>query len=83
MKDKELRRLLDAAELRNPGQFNASRERYLTEISFKAGIKEVVDFLREHTFSKEDWGYDPMRVGDVLVESEKMQEKLKEWGVSQ
>ena len=33
----ELNRLIACAELRNPNQFNASRERYIAEISFKAG----------------------------------------------
>ncbi len=40
MEPKELDRLITCAELRNPNQFNASRERYLAEISFKAGMEE-------------------------------------------
>jgi len=42
MEAKQLKSLLDAAELRNPQGFSANRERYLAEISFKAGIREVV-----------------------------------------
>uniref|UniRef100_A0A6M3L788 Uncharacterized protein n=1 Tax=viral metagenome TaxID=1070528 RepID=A0A6M3L788_9ZZZZ len=42
MEAKELERLIACAELRNPQQYNASRERYIAEISFKAG-EEVKD----------------------------------------
>ncbi|KKK60661.1 hypothetical protein LCGC14_3022120, partial [marine sediment metagenome] len=69
MEAKELERMVASAELRNPKVFNASRERYIAEISFKAGykyalegavmnggyesvkkagIREVVEWLREN-----------------------------------
>ena len=40
---KEIQRLIAAAELRNPGKYNASRERYLAEISFKSGERKAVE----------------------------------------
>jgi len=40
MESKELKNLLNAAELRNPQGFSANRERYLAEISFKAGYEQ-------------------------------------------
>lgn len=50
MEDKDLDRLIASAELRNPKQFNASRERYIAEISYKAGYaerdKEIIKDLR-------------------------------------
>jgi len=39
MKQEVLNKLIASAELRNPGIFNASRERYIAEISFKEAIK--------------------------------------------
>ena len=46
METKEIERLVACAELRRPKVFNASRERYVIEISFRAGQesgrKEVV-----------------------------------------
>jgi len=47
MEAKELNRLIANAELRNPKTFNASRERYVVEISFEAGKKEVNSKLYE------------------------------------
>ena len=44
---KELKRLIACAELRNPKQFNASRERYIAEISFKAGMEEAGQVTEE------------------------------------
>ena len=43
MEAKELDRLIACAELRNPKVYNASRERYIAEISFKAGMRKVVE----------------------------------------
>ena len=40
MEIKELDRLVACAELRNPNRFNADRERYAIEISFRAGRDE-------------------------------------------
>ena len=39
MEIEELNRLLASAELRNPQGFSAGRERYLAEISHKAGVE--------------------------------------------
>lgn len=36
---KELEQIRSAAELRNPGVYNASRERYVVELSMTAGFK--------------------------------------------
>lgn len=46
MEAKELERIINSAELRNPKTFNSSRERYVAEISFKAGQEEA--YLRDH-----------------------------------
>jgi len=43
MEAKELERMVASAELRNPKVFNASRERYIAEISFKAGYKYALE----------------------------------------
>ncbi len=40
MEPKEVEDLVAKAELRNPKQFNASRERYAIEIAYKAGYDE-------------------------------------------
>ncbi|KKN21709.1 hypothetical protein LCGC14_0922490 [marine sediment metagenome] len=37
--------LVRCAELRNPEQFNPSRERYIAEISYKEGMKKVIEWL--------------------------------------
>ena len=51
METKELERLVACAELRRPKVFNASRERYVIEISFKtgqkSGRKEVMELLEK------------------------------------
>jgi len=76
---KELKSLLDAAELRNPQGFSANRERYLAEISFKAGIKEVVDWLSKNTHHEIEAGINGRDLAAfVIVE---WQTQLKEWGI--
>ena len=42
MEAKELNRIVTSAELRNPKVFSASRERYVAEISFKAGQESML-----------------------------------------
>ena len=82
MESKELKRLIACAERRNPKQFNASRERYLAEISFKAGMGEVVNFIEgrrlggENSFSKSF-----LRQGDAAIYSDQWQAKKKDWGI--
>lgn len=53
------------------------------EISFKAGIETVVDWLREHmTFMR--WEYlDSKGIWDCPIDDKEWQAKLKEWGVEQ
>jgi len=60
IEEQELKRLLASAELRNPGKFNASRERYLVEISFKAGEraafeKVIKEISRVSELSQDGW----------------------------
>jgi len=58
---------------------------------FKAGIKEVVDWVgRNNELNREPWcddytlayGYDPMEQGDVVLIKEDWQAQLKEWGIT-
>ena len=66
METKELERLLAAAELRNPQGFSADRERYLAEISFKAGQQEVAECVN----------------GFMVLHSPDMwRRKLSRWGI--
>ena len=61
METKELERLVACAELRNPKQYNASRERYLAEISFKADAEKrnkVMDVIPSETIYSD---------GDVII----------------
>lgn len=85
----ELDRLIACAELRNPGKFNASRERYLAEISFKAGYKQG-------TKDNYDCGVEDRKLGirevvDAVGEIfphghvflKEWQDKLKSWGIEE
>ena len=47
MEAKDLERIVASAELRNPKVFNASRERYVAEISFKAGQEAERELLQK------------------------------------
>ena len=79
MEAKELGRLVASAELRNPNTFNASRERYAIEISFKAGIKEVVELLMTTVdYECEDENGSPAIT--FWFSPEVWQAKLKDWG---
>ena len=60
------------------------------EISFKAGIKEVVEWIRDNNKLRgepwgedyqEAYGYDPMVEGDVVLDYLSWQARLKEWGI--
>ena len=42
-----LNKLIASAELRNPNTFNASRERYITEISYNAGRHTTDPIFRD------------------------------------
>ena len=53
MEAKELERVVACAELRNPKVFNASRERYVAEISFKAGYGAGYDKGHSDLFHKD------------------------------
>ena len=71
-------KLIATAELRN-STFNASRERYIVEISYRAGIKEVVDWLMQENDKNS-------RILDgsfiiAKLNKERWQAKLKEWGI--
>lgn len=85
MEVKVLNRLLAAAELRNPKVFNASRERYVAEISFKAGFKEALDTVvatRQYDEGKQAGMKEVVECGLITVTSfSKWQAKLKEWGL--
>ena len=50
METKELKRLIACAELRNPKTYNASRERYIVEISFKAGREAEREWALSNTY---------------------------------
>ena len=61
------------------------------EISFKAGRKEVVDWVKDNNALRDEpwsteyteaYGYDPMVEGDVILSYFEWQAKLKEWGIS-
>ncbi len=83
-----INRIIASAELRNPQVFNASRERYVAELSFKTGwgegvkvgqlaglangIKEVVEWTRSH-------GY--LIDGHTQSDLERLKAKLEEWGL--
>ena len=88
MEAKDLERIVASAELRNPGVFNANRERYVAEISFKAGQEaergrimvvgdKLMEMLSHADFSNgvEASGMDEGRVRGY----EMMKDLEKEW----
>ena len=77
MEAKELERMVASAELRSPKVFNASRERYVAEISFKAGMKKVVEWIEDYEFVTEAQGY-----CKFMLPQKAWQAKLEEWGLS-
>ena len=91
MEVKELDRLLASAELRNPKVFNASRERYLAEISFKAGEDKGYAHARQHC---EDVIIPQAKVEgmkevvewaarELGVDWSEESEQLKKWGINE
>jgi len=52
--------------------YDVAREQ--AEISFKAGIKEIVEWMRRESIAPEDGNYRP-------ISPLKWQSKLKEWGI--
>lgn len=78
MKVEELERVIACAELRNPKQYNASRERYIAEISFRAGIKKLAEWLLSDDDMplQDEYKYPPKTVAQVKA-------KLKEWGIEE
>ena len=79
MEAKELERIVASAELRNPKVFGASRERYVAEISFKAGIRKVVEWIEKQMLIA---GYNMTTGQDIgMISRNQWKAKLKEWGL--
>jgi len=57
------------------------------EISFKAGIREVVGWIRDNNELNDEpfedaYGYEPLNTKeDMLLKAEKLEAKLKNWGI--
>ena len=97
MKAEELERIISSAELRNPHVYNASRERYVAEISFEAGCDEgyfkgcaevadgaIKDRERHHKAGINE-AVEWMReqpYASYITGTLSGQAKLKEWGVT-
>ena len=55
----------------------------LAEISFKAGIREVVEWILEHrlTYTRYSNAQNPLQIGTVVITPSELKAKLKEWEV--
>uniref|UniRef100_A0A6H2A5V0 Uncharacterized protein n=1 Tax=viral metagenome TaxID=1070528 RepID=A0A6H2A5V0_9ZZZZ len=84
METKELDRIVASAELRNPKVFYTSRERYVAELSFKAGFKEALDTVvatREYDEGKQAGIKVVVDFTAREFGVEWDEEQLKEWGL--
>jgi len=73
MEAKEIKELIEKARNRNGD--GLVDHKYLAEISFKAGIREVVDAVFNESYG------DPRITGYIHIKWDEWQAKLKEWGI--